>query len=93
VPEILFVAGEASGDLHAARVASELVADGAPYELVGIGGDAMEAAGVRLLEHARRLAALGLVEVVRHIPRHWALLRQMRRRLDGGGVALVVLVD
>ena len=39
--EILFVAGEASGDLHAAGVARALVEMGAPYSLVGIGGDAM----------------------------------------------------
>lgn len=93
MPEILIIAGETSGDLHAARVARELAAGNAPFQLVGIGGDAMQAAGVRLLEHARRLAALGLVEVVRHIPRHWALLRALRRRLNDGRVALLVLVD
>lgn len=91
--EILIIAGEASGDLHAARVAHELVGVNAPFQLVGIGGDAMQAAGVHLLEHARRLAALGLVEVFRHVPRHWALLRSLRRRLKEGQVALLVLVD
>jgi lipid-A-disaccharide synthase len=93
VPEILIVAGETSGDLHAAGVARELAGAGAPFELVGIGGDRMQAAGVRLLEHVRGLAALGLVEVIRHVPRHYALLRQLRRRLNDGGVALLVLVD
>jgi lipid-A-disaccharide synthase len=93
VPEILIVAGETSGDLHAAGVARELVATGTSFDLVGIGGDGMQAAGVRLLEHVRGLAALGLVEVIRHVPRHYALLRQLRRRLDAGGVALLVLVD
>jgi lipid-A-disaccharide synthase len=93
VPEILIIAGETSGDIHAARVARELAAGNAPFQLVGIGGDAMEAAGVRLLEHARRLAALGLVEVLRHVPRHWALLRALRRRLNDGQVALLILVD
>jgi lipid-A-disaccharide synthase len=93
VPEILIIAGETSGDIHAARVARELAAGNAPYQLVGIGGDAMQAAGVRLLEHARRLAALGLVEVIRHVPRHWALLRALRRRLSDGQVALLILVD
>jgi lipid-A-disaccharide synthase len=93
VPEILIVAGETSGDIHAALVARELTAGNAQFDLVGIGGDAMQAAGVRLLEHARRLAALGLVEVIRHIPRHYALLRDLRRRLSAGKVALLVLVD
>lgn len=91
--EILIVAGEASGDLHAARVAQALTDARAPFDLVGIGGDAMAAAGVGLIEHSRELAALGLIEVIRHIPRHYLLLRQLRRRLRDGRVALLVLVD
>ena len=91
--EILFVAGEASGDLHAAGVARELVARNAAFGLAGIGGSAMEAAGVRLLEHAERLAVMGFVEVLRHVPKHYALLRALRRRLRSGNVALLVLID
>ena len=91
--DILFVAGEASGDLHAAGVARELRARSAPFGLVGIGGDQMEAAGVRLIEHVGSLAVMGFVEVLRHVPRHWALLRDLKRRLRSGRVALVVLVD
>lgn len=91
--DILFVAGEASGDLHAAGVARELRARAAPFGLVGIGGDQMQAAGVQLIEHVGSLAVMGFVEVLRHVPRHWALLRDLKRRLRSGRVALVVLVD
>ena len=91
--EILFVVGEASGDLHAGRVARELRDRGAPYDLVGIGGDQMRAAGVKLLEHSERLAVMGFVEVLKHVPKHYALLRQLRSRLRSGSVAAVILVD
>lgn len=91
--DILFVAGEASGDLHAAAVARELRARHAPYELVGIGGDAMRDAGVRLLHHVEQLAVMGFVEVLRHVPRHWALLRELRARIQSGNTALLVLID
>lgn len=91
--EILFVAGEASGDLHAAGVARELRARGAPYDLVGIGGDEMRAAGVRLIEHAEQLAVMGFVEVLRHVPKHYALLRALRGRIRSGSTALLVLID
>jgi lipid-A-disaccharide synthase len=93
VREILFVAGEASGDLHAAGVARELRVQNAPFELVGIGGDDMRAAGVRLIEHVEQLAVMGFVEVLRHVPKHWALLRDMRRRIRSGNTALLVLID
>jgi lipid-A-disaccharide synthase len=93
VREILFVAGEASGDLHAAGVARALASHGAPYRLVGIGGDEMRAAGVELIEHAEKLAVMGFVEVLRHVPRHWKLLRELEARIRSGRVALVVLID
>jgi lipid-A-disaccharide synthase len=93
VREILFVAGEVSGDLHAAGVARQLAASGAPYRLAGIGGDSMRAAGVELVEHVERLAVMGFVEVLEHVPKHWALLRALRRRIASGRVALVVLID
>jgi lipid-A-disaccharide synthase len=93
VRDILFVAGEASGDLHAAGVASELCARNAPYHLVGVGGDAMREAGVQLIEHVEQLAVMGFVEVLRHVPKHWALLRTLRKRIRGGNTALLVLID
>ena len=91
--EVLFVAGEASGDLHASGVAHELTARGALFALVGVGGDRMRDAGVTLLEHADTMAVMGFVEVLRHLPRHWALLRRLEARIRGGQVALVVLID
>lgn len=91
--EVLFVAGEASGDLHASGVARALTARGAPFALVGVGGDQMRDAGVRLLEDADSMAVMGFVEVLRHLPRHWALLRRLEARIRGGQVVLVVLID
>ena len=83
--EILFVAGETSGDLHAATVARELTTRGAPFALRGIGGDLMAAAGVRLDEHIRELAVMGLVEVIRHMPRHWGMLADITPALKVDG--------
>jgi lipid-A-disaccharide synthase len=53
----------------------------------------MQAEGVTLLEEASRLAVMGFVEVLRKIPQHFSLLRQLERRLASGRVALVVLID
>jgi lipid-A-disaccharide synthase len=93
VREILFVAGEASGDLHAAGVARALSVAGSPYALSGIGGDQMRDAGVELIEHSEKLAVMGFVEVLKHVPMHYRLLRELRRRITSGRVALVILID
>ncbi|HEX6058737.1 MAG TPA: lipid-A-disaccharide synthase [Gemmatimonadaceae bacterium] len=91
--EILIVAGEASGDLHASAVAASIRALRPEIPLTGIGGDRMREAGVELIEHADRLAVMGFVEVLKHIPQHARLLRRLRRRLAAGTVGLVILVD
>jgi lipid-A-disaccharide synthase len=93
VREILFVAGEASGDTNAAGVVRELKEVAAPYELIGVGGDQMKAAGVHLIEHVRALAVMGFVGILTQLPKHWLLLNEIQDRLRSGRVALVVLVD
>jgi lipid-A-disaccharide synthase len=89
----MIVAGEASGDLHAAGVAAELRRQRPDLSLIGVGGDQMERAGVRLLDRIERLAVMGFVEVLRQVPHHFALLRTLRRRLESGNVAALVTID
>lgn len=91
--EILFSVGEASGDLHAGKVAEALREQCPDIPMAGIGGEYMRAAGVELLEHIDQLAVMGFVEVLAHVPKHWALLRMLRRRIARGRVGLVVLLD
>jgi lipid-A-disaccharide synthase len=93
VREVLFVAGEASGDLHAAGVARELSSMRPDLHLAGVGGSLMRAEGVELLEHTKRLAVMGAVEILKSVPRHVVLLRALKRRLQGGDVALLILID
>ncbi|MDB4888179.1 MAG: lipid-A-disaccharide synthase [Gemmatimonadetes bacterium] len=93
VREILFVAGEVSGDQHAAGVARELRASNAPFALAGVGGDRMREAGVELIEHSGKLAVMGFIEPLKRLPHFRRLRNQLRARIESGNVALVVLVD
>jgi lipid-A-disaccharide synthase len=93
VREILFVAGETSGDLHAAGVAAAIRRREPARPLAGVGGSRMREAGVMLIEDVERMAVMGFVEVIRHVPRHWLLLRDLRRRLDRNQTGLVTLID
>jgi lipid-A-disaccharide synthase len=89
----MIVAGEASGDLHGAGLAESLRALRPDLQLVGVGGGRMASAGVELFERTDGLAVMGFVEVLRTIPRHAALLRALRRRLESGSVACLVTID
>jgi lipid-A-disaccharide synthase len=53
----------------------------------------MQRAGVELIHHYENLAVMGFVEVLRHIPKHAALLKTLRKRIESGRVGAVVVVD
>ena len=91
VREILLVAGEASGDLHAGILAEALRRRRPDLALVGTGGPRMAAAGVEMLEQIE--GVVGFVEVLRHVPAHLRLLRRRTARLRSGRVGLVILID
>jgi lipid-A-disaccharide synthase len=61
MPRILIITGEASGDLHGANLARALKAHDPQVSLSGIGGAAMEAAGVRLVREMGRFDVIGMV--------------------------------
>lgn len=91
--DVLFVAGEASGDLHGAGVASAIRALDPARGMHGLGGAHMAAAGVRLMERTDEDAVMGFVEVLRHIPRHYALLNRLTDELKAGKVGVVIPID
>lgn len=69
------IAGEASGDLHAANLMRELTAKDPTATFRVWGGDLMQAAGGTLVKHYRDLAFMGFIEVVRN-------LRTILRNID-----------
>lgn len=90
---ILIVAGEASGDLHAASVVQELLRRAPHLTIEGIGGDRMRQVGVRLHAYAGDLAVVGLIEVAYKIPALWRAYRSMIRLLRERRPDLLILVD
>jgi len=74
-PRILISAGEASGDRLGAGLAVALRALRPDVELVGMGGERMAAAGVRLVARSSDVAVVGFTEVLARLP---AILRARR---------------
>lgn len=61
------IAGEASGDMHAARLIEALHQHDAEAVFVGLGGDKMQAAGCKLYQHYSKMAYMGYVAVLAHL--------------------------
>jgi lipid-A-disaccharide synthase len=91
--KVLFVAGEASGDLHAAGVASALRRLRPELDLAAVGGPRLAEQGVELVHRDNQLGVMGFLEVLKHVPRHFLLLRTIRHMLESGQVAVLILID
>ncbi|WP_192954824.1 lipid-A-disaccharide synthase [Gallaecimonas mangrovi] len=63
------IAGEASGDLLGADLMASLQAHHPDIEFFGIGGPRMQALGFDSLFDMEELSIMGLVEVIKHLPR------------------------
>ncbi|MCP3983950.1 MAG: lipid-A-disaccharide synthase [bacterium] len=89
---IFVSAGDASGEQHAAALVEVLRRRLPDARFIGLGGTAMEKAGVELIVHQHEIAVGGLVEVLGDVGRIVSAWRRLRRVLKERP-DLVVLVD
>lgn len=76
------IAGEASGDLHAAALIRALRQSDPEARFSFLGGDLMaEAAGCSPIIHYRSMAYMGFCEVIRHLPQVLGNLSKARKAL------------
>jgi len=76
---IAIVAGEASGDNLAAGLITAIRERVPDAQFEGVAGPRMKEAGCSELFPMKELAVMGLVEVIRHLPRLLSIRRQLRR--------------
>jgi lipid-A-disaccharide synthase len=89
----MIVAGEASGDLHGADLAAQILARDPGCDLYGIAGEQMRAAGVRALTRTEDIAGLGLAELASTIRKTLGVLRELKAMLRSERPDLVILID
>jgi len=90
---VFLVAGEASGDLHAANLLLALRRLVPAVAAAGVGGERLREAGLECVARSEELSLMGLAEVVRELPRLWALSRRVRRAALERRPRVAVLVD
>ncbi|MCI0483032.1 MAG: lipid-A-disaccharide synthase, partial [candidate division NC10 bacterium] len=91
--KIFIVAGEASGDLHGADLARALLSLDKEITLLGMGGEQMRRAGVKLLVDAGELAAVGITEAFSRLAALTGAFRRLRAALAAEDPALLLLID
>jgi len=90
---LLVVAGEASGDLHAARLMEELLRLRGDLRPFGMGGEELRAAGVELLAESHEVAVVGITEALRVLPRAREIFRLLLEEVDRRRPRVALLVD
>jgi lipid-A-disaccharide synthase len=90
---VLLVAGEASGDLHAAGLVAALRRRLPNIEISGVGGREARAAGMQTMVDIADLATLGLVEVFDKGRALFRAFRMLRREIRERRPNLLVLID
>jgi lipid-A-disaccharide synthase len=92
-PSLLVLAGEASGDHHAAQLVSSLKRLIPDVEVTGIGGDKLRDAGARLLHHYKEINTIGLTEGLGKIRHIFNAYNTMKAELRSGRHRVFLPVD
>tara|TARA_R110001592_G_scaffold363221_2_gene681589 strand:- start:367 stop:1431 length:1065 start_codon:yes stop_codon:yes gene_type:complete len=91
--KIALVAGEASGDLHAANLVKALKMKRDDLSFFGFGGEKMEAEGVRIDKHYHEMAFMGFVEVLKNLGKIKANFKALYEILEVEKPDKIILID
>lgn len=90
---VVIIAGEESGDIHAAKLIQQLKKTNPDIKISGIGGKHMSDAGAELISDLARFGVTGLTEVVRYFKVIRSAFNAMKLHLQQERPDLLILVD
>ena len=91
--KICMIAGERSGDLHAAEVASQILKSSPSAEIFGMGGKRMRDAGVEIIHDMTEIAVVGFSEVLKHFADFRRVFHDLLDTIEKRRPDAVVLID
>ncbi len=91
--QLMIVAGEPSGDLHASHVVQALKAKCSEISFHGMGGDMMVEAGVSLDIHIRDSAVMGFAEAFAVLPKFLKKQALLKKRIRQQPPDALLLID
>ena len=92
-PHFLIIAGEASGDLHGAKLVQALLDVYPKARFTGMGGEHMRDAGVNTLFGIERMGAVGFVEIFSDFGHYFGVYRALVKEIASLKYTAVILID
>lgn len=90
---VMIIAGEASGDHHGAKLVKAIQKKDKGIFFCGIGDQALERAGVKILMRASALGVVGITEMIAKLPKLVAGLGIIKKLLKALRPDLLILID
>lgn len=92
--KVAVIAGEVSGDLLGADLIAALrLQTDRPLELVGVGGDGLEAQGLKSLYDFSELSLMGFTQVIAKLPRLISLIGLTAKAIIAAKPDILVIID
>ena len=91
--KLFVLAGEVSGDMHAAGVIAELLKARPDISVFGIGGEKLRALGADLLYDASQTSIMGFLDVLKHTGFLRRVIRDLKEAVSREKPLAAFLVD
>jgi lipid-A-disaccharide synthase len=93
IKRIFIICGEASGELNAANLAEKLLEVNPQIQISGVGGRLLAHAGVNIFSDIKELSVMGFFDVIKKLPRFFALKRLVMEKIKSEKPDAIILVD
>lgn len=90
---LLIVCGEPSGDLNAAGLAKNLLLLNPQLKISAVGGSRLAQAGANIFADIKDLSAIGFFDVLKKLPKFFALKKLVLEKITAEKPDAVILVD
>ncbi|MCX5711527.1 MAG: lipid-A-disaccharide synthase [Candidatus Omnitrophica bacterium] len=91
--QILIICGEASGDLNAANLVKSIKTIAPEIKFASVGGEMLRQQGCRMICDIKEFSVIGLFDVLKKLPRFFALKKTILQEIKSTGFAAVIFVD
>ena len=90
---ILIICGEASGDLNAGSLAKAIKTIDPEITISAVGGETLRRAGANVFYDIKELSVMGFFDVLKKLPRFFALKKLLLEKIKTEKFDLIILVD